>query len=185
MKVLLAIDASEASQKVIDEVLTRPWPKETSFCVLHVVDLSGTYRVPAMIELDKRAGGRPVRKAAERIGRTGHETSSDVLLGPPRAPSRNMPRNRRRTSSWSARTGRECSRGCFSAVWRGRGAAAHCSVEIVRPSRSHGAEAAPAMKYCWRQTDRLPRRWPLNPWRSVLAGRNGSQSDQRRPASDA
>jgi nucleotide-binding universal stress UspA family protein len=147
MKVLLAIDASEASQKVIDEVLARPWPKDTSFCVLHVVDLSGTYRVPAMIELDKRAGWEIVRKAAEKIGRTGHETSSDVLLGPPRRTIAEYAKEWKANFILVGSHGQGMlSRLLLGSVAQGVVRAAHCSVEIVRPSRLHGAEAAPAMK---------------------------------------
>jgi len=147
MRVLLAIDASEASQKVIDEVLARPWPKEAQFCVLHVVDMRGMYRVPVLIEEEKRAAWSIVGKAAERIERTGHEASSDVLLGPPRRSIAEY------AKEWKAnfilvgshRQG-VLSRLLLGSVAQGVVRAAHCSVEIVRPSRYHGEEVAPPIK---------------------------------------
>ena len=39
MKILLAIDSSDFSEAVIKEVAARPWPADSLFVVLTVVDL--------------------------------------------------------------------------------------------------------------------------------------------------
>jgi len=84
MKILLAIDSSSASQNVIAEAATRPWPSGTRFCVLHIVDVLGLGRSLAMIDEEKRYGQTLVAAAAEKFVRAGHETSTDILVGFPR-----------------------------------------------------------------------------------------------------
>jgi nucleotide-binding universal stress UspA family protein len=84
MKILLAIDSSSASQNVIAEAATRPWPSRTRFCVLHIVDVLGMGRSLAMIDEEKRSGQALVAAAAEKLVRAGHETSTDILVGFPR-----------------------------------------------------------------------------------------------------
>lgn len=84
MKILLAIDSSSASQNVIAEAATRPWPSGTRFCVLHIVDVLGLGRSLAMIDEEKRYGQTLVAAAAEKLVRAGHETSTDILVGFPR-----------------------------------------------------------------------------------------------------
>lgn len=84
MKILLAIDSSSASQNVIVEAATRPWPSGTRFCVLHIVDVLGMGRSLAMIDEEKRYGQTLVAATAEKLVRAGHETSSDILVGFPR-----------------------------------------------------------------------------------------------------
>jgi hypothetical protein len=39
MKVLIAIDSSPSSQRVLEEAAVRPWPAGTNFSVVHVVDI--------------------------------------------------------------------------------------------------------------------------------------------------
>ncbi len=84
MKILLAIDSSSASQDVIAEAATRPWPSGTRFCVLHIVDVLGLGRSLAMIDEEKRYGQALVAAAAEKLVRAGHETSTDILVAFPR-----------------------------------------------------------------------------------------------------
>jgi nucleotide-binding universal stress UspA family protein len=147
MKVLLAIDGSEASQKVVDEVLARPWPKETRFCVLHAVDLRGMYRLPALIEEEKRAAWVIVRKAAERIGRTGHETNADVLLGPPRRSIAEYAKEWKANFILVGSHGQGAlSRFLLGSVAQGVLRVAHCSVGVVRPSRYVSGEAGQGLK---------------------------------------
>ncbi|MFZ0415049.1 MAG: universal stress protein [Candidatus Acidiferrales bacterium] len=84
MKVLLAIDSSVASQSVICEAATRPWPPGTRFCVLHVVDIRGAGRFSPIIEEQKKSGQALVAQVAEKLARVGRETSTEVLIGFPR-----------------------------------------------------------------------------------------------------
>lgn len=84
MKVLLAIDSSEPSQNVPEEMARRPWPSGTTFCVLHIVDMMRLAHVPALVEDAKRSAHALVNKAADKLARSGHEAISDVLLAFPR-----------------------------------------------------------------------------------------------------
>jgi nucleotide-binding universal stress UspA family protein len=84
MKILLAIDSSSASQNVIAEAATRPWPSGTRFCVLHIVDVVGMGRFSTMIDEEKRSAHALVAAAAEKLVRVGYETSTNILVGFPR-----------------------------------------------------------------------------------------------------
>ena len=54
VKVLIGIDSSPSSERVLEAALARPWPPETTFCVLNIVDLQGFSRLPALIEEARR-----------------------------------------------------------------------------------------------------------------------------------
>ena len=61
MKVLIAIDSSPASQRVIDEAVARPWPAGTTFCVVNAVDVTPLAELPALIEDATREGEQLVK----------------------------------------------------------------------------------------------------------------------------
>lgn len=50
MKVLIATDCSPAADLVIAEAAARPWPQETTFSILSVVDLHRFAGLPALVE---------------------------------------------------------------------------------------------------------------------------------------
>lgn len=82
MKVLIAIDFSPASERVLDEAVARPWPEGSNFSVVHVVDVQAFF--PALIEDAKREGDRLVKAGTEKLSRSGHKTVSEVIMGFPR-----------------------------------------------------------------------------------------------------
>ena len=84
MKVLIAIDFSPASERVLDEAAARPWPQGTLFSVVHVVDVQGFARFPPLLEDAKREGDRLVKAGTEKLSRTGHKAVSEVIMGFPR-----------------------------------------------------------------------------------------------------
>jgi nucleotide-binding universal stress UspA family protein len=84
MKVLLAIDSSPASERVLDEAAARPWPEGTIFSVVNVVDVQGFARLPALIEDAKREGERLVKAGTEKLSRSGYKALSEVITGFPR-----------------------------------------------------------------------------------------------------
>lgn len=84
MKVLIAIDFSPASERVLDEATARPWPEGTVFSVVHVVDVQGFARFPPLIEDAKREGDRLVKAGTEKLSRSGHKAVSEVVMGFPR-----------------------------------------------------------------------------------------------------
>lgn len=84
MKILLAIDSSEASKNVICEAATRPWPANSEFRILHVVNLARIGRFDALLEEEKRVAEALVRSAAERLSGPCRAVTTDSLLGFPR-----------------------------------------------------------------------------------------------------
>jgi nucleotide-binding universal stress UspA family protein len=84
MKVLLAIDPSGVSQNVLTVAVERPWPPGTSFCVIHVVDPAAFGRFAGLIEEAERSARTLVKAAADRVARSRHATTSEVLIGFPR-----------------------------------------------------------------------------------------------------
>ncbi len=84
MKVLIAIDSSPASERVLDEAAVRPWPEGTTFSVMNVVDVQRFARLPALIEDAEREAEALVKAGTEKLSRTGHKAFSEVITGFPR-----------------------------------------------------------------------------------------------------
>ena len=89
MKVLIATDCSPAADLVLAEAAARPWPKDTSFTVINVVDLYRFAGLPALLEEGKRESDQvaaAVKVSAEPLERAGHmlrSTSSWVFREKP------------------------------------------------------------------------------------------------------
>ena len=127
MKVLLAIDSSVASQSVICEAATRPWPPGTRFCVLHVVDIRGAGRFSPIIEEQKKSGQALVAQVAEKLARVGRETSTEVLIGFPRKTVVQYAKEWGADFVMAGLTWAG-SRGAISPRQRGASRASHCTV---------------------------------------------------------
>jgi len=84
MKVLIAIDSSPCSQRVLDEASARPWPLGTNFFVLNVVDVQRFARFPAMIEDARRKATELVNSGAQQLLHVGHKALAEVRMGFPR-----------------------------------------------------------------------------------------------------
>lgn len=84
MKVLIAIDSSPCSQRVLDEASSRPWPLDTSFFVLSVVDVQRFSRFPAMIDDARGEASQLVNSGAEQLVHAGHQALAEVRMGFPR-----------------------------------------------------------------------------------------------------
>jgi nucleotide-binding universal stress UspA family protein len=147
MKILLAIDSSEASQNVISEAATRVWPPKTEFRILHVVDLSGVGRFAALIEEEKRAAEALVKAATGKFAGSGHVASAEVLVGFPRTAVAEY------ANAWKADLVLVGSRGrgavarfLLGSVAQGVLRMAHCSVEVVRREARERHASRPGMK---------------------------------------
>ena len=81
MKLLVAIDYSQPSQQVIDEVTRRPWPAATTACVLHVVDWAQLPSSAALIEAMNRSAKVLVKSASEKLSKAGVQATVKVLEG--------------------------------------------------------------------------------------------------------
>jgi nucleotide-binding universal stress UspA family protein len=84
MKVLIAIDSSPCSQRVLDEASARPWPLDTTFFVLNVVDVQRFSRFPVLIEDARSEATQLVHSGAEQLLHAGHKALAEVRLGFPR-----------------------------------------------------------------------------------------------------
>ncbi len=84
MKVLIAVDSSPSSERVVEEAAARPWPVGSTFSVIQIVDIQRFARLPALIGDAKREADRTVHAAVEKLCRAGHAASSEVIMGYPR-----------------------------------------------------------------------------------------------------
>jgi len=135
MKVLVAIDSSGASQYVIAEAVSRPWPSGTVLCVQSVVDLWNWTGPPDLIEDAKGEAKTLVMAATSELSRSGHEVVSELEAG---LPKKAIPEYARQWGADLIMVGSHRSntltRFLLGSVAHAVLRAAPCSVEIVRPS---------------------------------------------------
>lgn len=84
MKVLLAIDSSPESQEVVTVAAARPWPLDTVFCVMNVVDTGPLEGLLALIENGKREAAALVKRATARLDGAGFRAFTEVQSGFPK-----------------------------------------------------------------------------------------------------
>jgi len=147
MKVLVAIDGSDVSRKVVDVIAARPWPANTAACVLSVLDWQELPMNAALIQEMKQAANRLVTSACTRLLNAGLPTTTAVIEGHRRTEVANY------AKEWAADFVFVGSRG---AGWMARlllGSVAEatlrrssCSVEIVRERGEQNALASRPMK---------------------------------------
>jgi nucleotide-binding universal stress UspA family protein len=140
MKILLAVDSSAASQETLSEIVARPWPSGSVFCVVNVVDLAAFSRFPVLLEQTKRAAETFVQSSAERLAGCGYQAASEVLVGFPRRAITEYARQ------WEAdfvivgsHGGNAVTRFLLGSVAHAVLRSAPCSVEVVRRSSSDSA----------------------------------------------
>jgi nucleotide-binding universal stress UspA family protein len=84
MKVLIAIDSSPGSQRVLEEVAARSWPSNTAFCIVTAVEVCRFAELPALIEDAKRECEQMVKAGAALLLRAKQTATTQVLMGSPR-----------------------------------------------------------------------------------------------------
>jgi|SRR5579872_120361 len=147
MKLLVAIDYSQPSQQVLDEIARRPWPATTTVCILHVVDWSQLPISPALVEAMRQSAEILVKSASEKLCKAGVRATTKVLEGHSRVGIAEY------AKEWGAELILVGARGTGALVRFLLGSVAqatlrrsHCSVEIVRPTARDSAAASRAMK---------------------------------------
>lgn len=135
MKVLVAVDSSGASQYVIAEAVSHPWPSGTTFCVQSVVDMWEWIGSPELVEDAKREARTLVTAATSELSRSGHEVVSEIQAGVAKKAIAEY------AKEWGAdlimvgsHRSSAVSRFLLGSVAHAVLRAAACSVEIVRPS---------------------------------------------------
>jgi len=143
MKVLVAIDGSSFSQAALESVATRPWPPNTEFKVLHVVEPPSLLMGREMAAYDpefeavwkalREQAKDMVEKGAARLSGAHLNVSTALIEGDPKSQILDL------AKEWKAdmvvlgshgRTG--LSRFLMGSVSQGVVNHAHCSVEVVR-----------------------------------------------------
>jgi nucleotide-binding universal stress UspA family protein len=84
MKVLIAIDSSPASQRVLEEVAARPWPSNTAFCIVSAVEVDRFSELPALVADAKRECEQLVKAGAAKLLYARQTATTQVLMGSPR-----------------------------------------------------------------------------------------------------
>jgi len=135
MRVLLAIDSSGASQYVIAEAASRPWPSGTVLCVQSVVNMWTWNEFPDFVEDAKNEARTLVMAATSELSRSGHEVVSEIQAGVPKRAISEY------AKEWGAdlimvgsHRSNALSRFLLGSVAHAVLRTAPCSVEIVRPS---------------------------------------------------
>jgi nucleotide-binding universal stress UspA family protein len=147
MKILAAIDSSEPSCRVIEEIIKRPWPSPTTVCVLHVIDWPQLPSGPSLIERFRQSAEELVNSACAKLTKAGLQTTREVFEGHPRADIPDY------AGRWGADLILVGNRGTSTLVRFLLGSTAQavlrnspCSVEIVRARAGKQTPAAGAMK---------------------------------------
>lgn len=147
MKVLIAIDSSPASERVLNEAVARPWPEGTTFSVVNVVDIHRFTRLPALIEDAKREADRIVKDGAEKLSRPGHAALSGVIVGFPRRAISEYAKEWQAGLIMAGSHGHSAiGRFLLGSVAQGILRTAPCSVEIVRSAAGTPAPSSHPMK---------------------------------------
>ena len=146
MKVLIANDCSPAADLVLAEAAARPWPKDTSFTVIHVVDLYRFAGLPALLEEGKRESDQvaaAVKVSAEPLERAGHHAAFQIIEGFPRKTIPQYAKEWRADLLMAGSHGHGAiARFLLGSVAQSILRTAPCSVEIVR---SRAGKPAPSL----------------------------------------
>jgi nucleotide-binding universal stress UspA family protein len=84
MKILVAIDASAASQAAINQVAARPWPPDSLFEILTAVETSQPWALATIAEEMKARAQQLVDTAAAQLRSLGLATTATVGEGDPK-----------------------------------------------------------------------------------------------------
>lgn len=84
MKVLLAIDSSAASQVALAEAIARPWPPDSSFEAICVVEPSHLWTTSETAQEAARCAEETVRRAVEKLRAVYPNSSGEAVTGDPK-----------------------------------------------------------------------------------------------------
>src|SRR5271157_3766034 len=133
MKILLAIDSSADSEAMVREAASRPWPSESVFCVMSVVDIWTLEETPALRENAQREAQKLVTSAAGTLRQSGYEVFPEIQLGAPQTAIQDF------AAKWEAnliligaRGRNSLTKFLLGSVAQAVLRTAPCSVEVVR-----------------------------------------------------
>ena len=133
MRVLIALSAAEQSREIVREAAGRPWPANSKFLLLHVLDPFPFARLPVSLERAKEATRKELETAAEELRKIGWSADTTVILGRARQAVTKA------AATWKAdlvlvgtHGGGALQRTLLGSTARAVLRRSHCSVEIVR-----------------------------------------------------
>ena len=116
MRVLIAMNATPDGHEIVREAVARPWPANSKFLLLHVLDPFPFARVPISLERARAAARKELEGAAEELRKTGWSTDTNVILAARVKRSQRLPTPGKRTWSSLARMAEErCNARCSAA----------------------------------------------------------------------
>jgi nucleotide-binding universal stress UspA family protein len=134
MKVLIALDATRNCERIVGEAASRPWPANTEFLLVHVLDPFPYTKAPVSLERAKKGAEQLIQAAAKSLEEAGYKVTAEVVLGLARKALPDL------AQSWAADLVMVGSNetGALTRLLLGSTARtvlreAPCSVEIVRP----------------------------------------------------
>lgn len=140
MKVLIAADASRSNNQIVQAAVKRPWPAESTFCLVTVVDPFFFTKAPALLTNARESALRYLESEAEFLTRSGWKTTTEVVLGNPRRAINILARD------WEADLIMAGSQGLSTTERLFLGSTAQsllrhapCAVEIVRIPTGHAS----------------------------------------------
>jgi nucleotide-binding universal stress UspA family protein len=81
MRVLVALDATPRCGEIVAELAARPWPADTFFLLLHVLDPFPFGRAPISLKRAKDGAENQLKEAGRRFCAGGWAMEEDVVLG--------------------------------------------------------------------------------------------------------
>ena len=136
MRVLIAMNATRDGHEIVREALARPWPMNTKFLLLHVLDPFPFTRLPFSLERAKVAARNELDSAAGELRKAEWDTTTSVILGRARdAVSRIAAAWRAHLILVGTHGGGALQRALLGGTARAVLRQSGCSVEIVRPMK--------------------------------------------------
>jgi nucleotide-binding universal stress UspA family protein len=147
MNVVIAVEATPHSHKIVAQAVNRPWPSGSSFLVLHVVDPYRFVKAPISLQRAKIAAQLELEKQKTVLAEAGWKTEARVVLGHPAsaicktASSSNADLVMLGSHDPNAVTRLLLGSTAHAVLRR-----ATCAVEIVRPEEDEKKSAAAGLK---------------------------------------
>jgi nucleotide-binding universal stress UspA family protein len=134
MRVLIAMNATGEGHEIVREAVARPWPVNTKFLLLHVLDPFPFTRLPLSLERAKEAARKELESVAGELRKAEWDTTTSVILGRARDAVSKI------AAAWRAHLilvgthgGSALQRVLLGSTARAVLRQTGCSVEIVRP----------------------------------------------------
>jgi len=148
MKVLIATDCSPAADLVVAEAAARPWPNDTSFSIINVVDLDRFAGLPVLLEESKgKLDHAAIKISTAKLEGSGYRTECKVIEGFPREAISQHAKEWHADLVMAGFHGHSAiARFLIGSVAQGILRTAACSVEIVRSMPGKPAPSSHPMK---------------------------------------